>query len=71
MVFGVVSYLISLFLPVFQGPLETIIVVSAFAAPMLGFLLTLPFLFSEQANWRTLALIGFITAYYIVLLFGF
>ncbi len=69
MVFGLATYILAIFLPVLEDPLETIVIVSAFAAPMLGFLLTLPHLLGERSNWRTLLITVYITAYYMFLLF--
>lgn len=69
MVFGLATYLLAIFLPAFVGSLEVLVVVSAFAAPMVGFILTMPWMFLESANWRMLIVVLYIMLYYAVILF--
>ena len=66
---GLVAYVLAIALPAFQGPMETIIVVMTFAAPMIGYILMVPWLIISSGDWRLMGLTGFIFAYYIVLLF--
>jgi len=68
-VLGVAAYVMVVTLPAFQGPVETIIVVGAFAAPMAGYLLIVPGLITSGGDWRLMSLTGIIFAYYMVVLF--